>query len=300
MIEFYRIDTYINENGNIIWSLIINLLGTLLGFAGAFWIALEIYRKQVKKEELKQLNRYKDRLSFIIDLIKSSIKTVNAQLENFENLGNTINNDLLNYHELGIVASNDMERIQKMDTAEVFYAYNYLVPESPEKANDYQKIFSCIDFLYLRIKQGISSADKQVMFVHRDQMSVKKIVDDLANKIYALIKHYENNVPIFKKLKEYEFLVNSHKTYVRLSEEKAPLQSIEEEFVVIFGGELYRDYEKTFFFSELYFYAQNAQITLNHIKDNSLKFANEMFKIKTDCKDKIDFLEIINKKLIKE
>lgn len=297
MFDYYHVDSLIKESGSFWIDLLKTIIGTLLGFIGAFYLTQWTGKKQTIRERNNKILRYKERLSYLIQLIDSSIKIINNQLNNFESLAQDIFQDPVEQHLLNIIASTDLQRLQNMDTEEVFHAYYQIVPESQDKSVDYKNIYGSIDFLYLRHKQAIESTDKHVNFLHRDQMYIKETVEKLSNDLYKWIKHIETENKEFKTLPKYNFLVTHHQNYLKLIEEEAKLGILEESFLVPFGNELRKTYANEDFFGDLNDLATKAIIRFNHITRNSIEFAAELCDIRKEMSNSINKLTDIKEKL---
>lgn len=295
MFNFYDIETFVNETDSWWISLLITIIGTLLGFWGAFYLSKWTDRKQTNKEKQQKIDSYKDRLRYLSQLIEASLKILNDQLDCFEELAKDLSQDTTEQHLLKIVASNDLQRLQNMDTEEVFHAYHLIIPENKDKIKDYKNIYGCIDFLYLRLKQAIDSTDKHVNFTHRDQMYIKETIEHLSNVIYAKIKDLEKNG--LKDSSNYTFLVRNHKEYMKLIEDKAKIGNYETEFLLPFGNELRQKYQLTDFFNEFNDLTGKAVVRFNHIKENATIFAAELRDLRKEMKNSIDTLTKINEKL---
>lgn len=297
MFEYYKIDTLINEPSSFWINLIITILGTSIGFLGAFWLANRTYKKQLKTEYNAKLELYKDRLRYMLLLIESALKSIEKQTDNFEDLAKEYKKDPTEKHLLRLIASNDLHRLQAMDTEEVFRAYFLVIPNNSEKNNDYKKIYGYIDFLFRSQKQTIESTEKQVGFVYRDQMFIKKTIEKLTNQMYKWIKRIEKEDPAYSSLGKYSFLVHYHMIYTQLIEEQSKLRRIEEEFLIPFGQLLLKDYKYEEYFGEIHNLASKAIIRFNHLKMNSDNFANDLNSQRSLMKNSFESLTAIKNKL---
>lgn len=278
-------------------TVIVTVIGTGIGLWGAFWLANRTYKKQLKKEFEAKLDRYKDRLQYMVQLIESAIKTVGKQTDNFEALAKEYKQDPTEKHFLRLIASNDLHRLQNMDTEEIFQAYHQVVPDNPEKNDDYKKIYGYIDFLFMSQKQTIESTEKQISFVYRDQMFIKKTIEKLTNQMYKWIKRIEKEESTFQSLGKYSFLVHFHMIYTELIEEQSKLGRIEEEFLIPFGQLLLKDFKYEDYFGEIHNLASKAIIRFNHLKMNSDNFANDLNSQRSLMKNSIESLTTIKNKL---
>ena len=297
MFDYYHVDNLIKGSGSFWIDLLKTIIGTLLGFIGAFYLTKRTGKRQIERDRIAKIQRYRERLSYLVQLIESSIKIINDQLNNFENLAKEVRQEPIEQHLLKLKASTDLHRLQNMDTEEVFHAYHSIVPENPDKNKDYKNIYGCIDFLYLRHKQAIESVDKQVNFLHRDQMYIKETIEKLSNDMIKWIKSIETENKDFKDISNYKFLVKHYENYVSLIDEEAKLGILETDFLVPFGEELRKSYANEAFFGDLNDLAARAIIRFNHIKRNSEVFASELFDIRKEMDHSIKTLTEIKVKI---
>ncbi|MDR7127688.1 hypothetical protein J2X69_000016 [Algoriphagus sp. 4150] len=292
MVEFYRIDTLVNEASSFWVSLLVTVIGTLLGFLGAFLIYNRADRKEVYKENKAKEDRYKDRLKYLSQLVDDSLLMLSNQLDNFEELANDISQYPTEQHKLKIKASDNLKRLQNMDTEEVFHAYHLVIPESDEKIKNYKNIYNCIDFLYLRLEQAIDSADKTVNFTYRDQMFIKEKIDYLSSVIYLKIN--DLNKDPSKDPDFYSFLIHSHREYMKLVEGSSNIGNYEKDFLVPFGEDLRNRFLNHSFFNELIDLTSKALVRFNHMKVNASLFSSELKGLRKEMKDSYERLALIN------
>jgi hypothetical protein len=297
MFDYYHIDTLTKADGSFWIDLAKTVIGTSLGFLGAFYLTNRTNKKQKEKDRTNKISRYKERLHYLAELIESVIKILNDQIDNYEELGNSINKEPLEYHLLKIKASSDLQRLQNMDTEEVFHAYHLIIPDSPDKEKNYKNIYGSIDFLYMRNKQAIDSNDNHIKFVYRDQLYIKEAIESLTNEMYNHIKLIETKEKGFESLPKYVFLRSHHKNYMGLSNSKVKLSELEMKFLLPFGDELRQTYSQEAFFGDLNTLVTKALIKFNHIRDNSLKFSSELLGIRKEMKSAIEKLTNIKENI---
>jgi len=298
MFDFYRVNTLINESGSFWMSFFVTVLGTAIGFSGAYYLTRLTAKKQKEKEKQQKNDLYKDRLTYMTQLIETCIDIIKRQIDKYEELAKEINEAPTEQHFLKLIASNDLQRLQSMDTEEVFHAYHLIIPESIDKILDYTNIYSSIDYLYLSIKQTIDSVDKHVNYVHRDQMYIKEKIENLDIEVIKWIKQIEVDRPAdFNELAEYNFLILYHNKYQSLIKETALIAKIESDFLLPFGNELRQHYDKSPFFSELNSLITQSAIKFNHVRLNSTAFSSVLVELRKELSESIEKLEKINTKI---
>ena len=296
MFEFYYPEIIYNEPS--FWSsLFITLIGTFLGFLGAFYLVNIGQKKQKLVDKQNKIDDYNNRLSYFTLLIDNALKTTIEQIDNFELLAKEIMTNPLEINLLPLVASVDIDRLQKMDTVEIFKAYDELIPSSNEKLKEYKNIFNSVDFISMRIKQGFNSNEKHIGFLHKDQLFVKENIEGLSDELIREIKQSENNIKDFNNNPDYQFFTKNHSKYYDLVESEAQLSQIETEFLIPFAEELRQNHSKKPFFFNLYVYTSKSIIRFNHIKMNATIFANDFFDIRKEMNESIEKLSEINEKI---
>ena len=150
-LNFYEIDTLINESGSVWLNLLVTFLGTGLGFLGAFFLNRRSEKGLKKKEVAKTLHLHRTRLDYLAQLIDNSLEVLSKNVSRFEQLISDIKKAPTDLHMMSIFADNNLQRLQKMDTKDIFDAYHALIPESEESIKDYKNIYGTIDFLHLNM-----------------------------------------------------------------------------------------------------------------------------------------------------
>ena len=297
MFDYYHIDTLTKTDGSFLIDLMKTIIGTSLGFLGAFYLTNRTNKKQKEKDRSNKISRYKERLHYLVELIESVLKILNVQIDNYEELGNSINKEPLEYHLLKITASTDLQRLQNMDTEEVFHAYHLIIPDSQDKEKNYINIYGCIDFLYMRNKQAIDSNDNHIKYVYRDQLFIKETIESLTNEMYKLIKLIETQEMGFDSLPKYIFLRSNYQIYMDLINSKVKLGVLETDFLLPFGDELRRNYSQEAFFGDLNTLVTKTLIRFNHVRDNSMKFSIELLGIRKEMEKAIGKLTKIKENI---
>ncbi len=297
MFEFYYPEYIVNEPTSTWVSLLITLIATFLGFWGAFYISTRTERNQKKSEIEKQKDIYKKRLSHLTNLISNSLDIVDKQLTNYEELAKEIKNAPTEIHMPKMTASTDLNRLQRMDTEGIFLAYNEIINDSDTKLKDYKNIYNTIDFIYLRLRQATESNEKHIGFCHRDQMYIKEKVDGLSDELIKIIKTIESYGNGFNERVDYKFMTSWHTKYYDLVEKQASLGDIEREMMAPFGELLKKEHDKAPYFPILYDFTSKIMVRFNHIRTNSISFADEMINMRSEMQETTEKLKEINDKI---
>ena len=295
MFKFFIIDT-LNQDSISVWTeLFVTFFGALLGFGLAFYLAKRTEYKQRRKEKTELINKYKSRLSYLSDLITSSLNFIESQLNHFESLGRKIKEEPTELHLITKTANNDLLRLQNIDSEEVFYAYNQISKEKENNITSYHKIYGCIDYLTLRYSQEMEAFEKYVEYTNRDQRRLQKKFNKLSIKIFNWAKKYELR-PNGTSDKRYKFLVKHHMNYVQLTEQWSKLNILEQDFLIPFGKELL-NYEMEEFFLELHSLCLSTLYVFSHLKSNTILFSVKLPDIRNEMIEPIETLKAINEKI---
>lgn len=288
MFKIYYVDTFVGEFGSFWVDLFITIIGTLLGFWGAFYLTRVSDRKQERKERQVNIDLCKSRLGYFVQLLESCLKNAEKQLDRIERLADETEANPLNLHFLKVIASNDLDRAQRMDTQEVFYSYFLVIPDGEEKLKNYNKIYSSLDHLYLGMKQAIASAETRIKYVHDDHSFIKKTIDDLAASIYHRSIQLEGDKA---RTAEYSFLVGTHKEYTRLVVDRADISLYETKFIYPLGTNLNKYFTRSDFFEAFHDAVSKAIVRYNHCRGNSIFFVKELREVKSELAESLKFLK---------
>ncbi|NWJ49451.1 MAG: hypothetical protein HXX14_01170 [Bacteroidetes bacterium] len=292
MFNYYNIDSFNQESSSVVMDFIVTLFGTGAGFFCALFLSKKNERKQKVKENNDLINKYKSRLGYLTELISSSIILIETQVANLIKLAEEIKEKPTEVHLLIHTANNDLERLQKMDSEEVFHAYNLIAKEADDKSKNYHNIYSCIDYLYLRSKQGTEQVTKHVEYTYRDQMRIKELLDGLLIDLFHW-KIFFQNKPKGHLSTQFHFFDLKSENFVNWE----TLGDLISEFVVPLEKELKENHLKEEYFPGLHNICVQAIFIYNHLVQNSVSFSKELVAIKSDIEPKIKILKTINTKL---
>jgi hypothetical protein len=128
-------------------------------------------------------------------------------------------------------------------------------------------------------------------------MYIKKKVDGLSDELIKVIKTIESHFDAFADRDDYKFLTSWHTKYYELVEKQVTLGEIEKYMMLPFGDLLKKEHDKMPYFPILYDYTSKTLVRFNHLKTNSISFADEMSNMRNEMKTPIDKLNEINEKI---
>lgn len=297
MVEFYFVESLINEPGSFWLNLLVTFIGTGLGFFGAFYLTKKGDRKQKEKESEIKRGMYIDRLVYLSKLIESCIDTSKKQIEKFEDLAYKIEKAPIEKHLLDLIASKDLQRLQNIDTEEVFHAYLFILPDDKEKLSDYIKLLSSIDYLVMELEQSITSTEKQVNFVFSHQLYIKDRLETLYREIVTCINDIIKKNSKYSTSPEYLFLYKYSQKYEELINNRAQFEQFELDYLAPFNTDLDNKDVGSYNYSKLHTLANEAIIRFDHIRLNANVFVQDLKDIRSRTEKSISSLESINIKI---
>lgn len=295
-LNFYEIDTLINEPVSIWISLFVTFMGTGLGFMGAFYLSKRNEREQKKKEATQTIKLYWSRLRYFFQLIDNSIEILLKNIERYESLITEITKAPTDLHMLSIFADNNLQRLQRMDTNDIFDAYHILIPEDEESIRDFKNIYGNIDFIHLNMDQMFDSYKIYKDNFSRDQHYIKDKIQTLATVMIKWIKDIETK-PDFNTLPNYAFLVKHFKVYSQLTSDRVEFSQYEIQFLLPFGDELRTEFDQEVFFNEFFQLLNQTIIKFKDIRLNSIVFTDGLTETIKGVKVSSERLKGISKKI---
>lgn len=295
-LNFYEIDTLINEPVSIWISLFVTFLGTGLGFMGALYLSKRVERIQKKRDATQTIKLYWSRLKYFFQLVDNSIEILLKNIERYESLITEITKAPTDLHMLSIFADNNLQRLQRMDTNEIFDAYHILIPENEESIKDYKNIYGNIDFIHLNMDQMIDSYKIYKDNISRDQHFIKDKIQTLATVMIKWIKDIETK-PDFSTQPNYLFLVKYFKVYKQMTTDVVDFSNYETQFLLPFGDELRTMFDQEDFFYEFFQLLNQPILKYKDIRLNSKVFTDGLSDTIKGVKVSSGKLKEISKKI---
>jgi hypothetical protein len=297
--NFYDIENLINESSSVLTSLFVTFSGTLLGFYGAFFISRQSEKKQKIKEMQNKNELYKGRLKYMTYLIDSCLDILNRQFDKIEELAKKVEEKPTEQHLLELFASNDLQRLQKMDSQEIFNAYYSIIPETDDKIKDYKNIYGSIDYLYLEMNQTIESIIRRNDFVHKDQLIVKDLVDSIAIKTKKLINDVKTNKMDIENPALFKLLILNDGTINMLIASEFDFGKVETDYLLPYAKALRNNFSSCESTKDIYDLLCQALRKFTHIKLNSDVFMKDLLMKRAKSSATMEKLSVINKKITK-
>ena len=113
-------------------------------------------------------------------------------------------------------SSDDLLRVKKFGNDNLFDAFMYFNKYVKEAVIDYNKIFSCIDYIHKFIIEHIKIHKRTLSFKHRDRLLVGKLFE----KIARILKHRMLEIESIHETnsKEYNYINKFYNLYLSIIE----------------------------------------------------------------------------------
>lgn len=282
-----------------LWDLAVVLLGSFF----ALLIALFIYRRQEKSTLMRlkneQRQEYLNRIKCFLLFINSIIENARTQSKGYNELISKIKDDPYEIHVVKLSAFNDLRRVSQMDSEGLFAAYTYLFESNIESIKQYVKLFKCIDFVEILLKETFASLERHHSFIHNDRTQVKDLFNELADNVSSVLYNIG-----FNYLPHNEFVVkplkNSLEVYRELTKEESSLIKYELSFSKPLRAILVKEFGHLSFADIIVSKSQRASNLLYNIRYNSLAFSDEVDKGNKELINAIDELSLMYSTMIEK
>lgn len=275
MLEFYFPETLYNETS--IWiDLVLILLGGIISFFGAYIIASYSFKKHLKEERKKLNDENINRLKFFALLVDSASINIKKHSDDFNKIGKLIKDEPAEPHYLIKTASADIDRLYRLSSENIYKSYTWLLGFLDSNINDFKNLFYSIDFLFLEMELLFSTNEKQLNFLHKDQLYIQNIINEIDNEIVKIIKELEIN----NKGSNYHYLISWRDKYIELTDKRVNITTIIENFVIPFIEDLRNEKSQELYFPNLNSYCSNIIVKYEHIISNSLRLSTELINAK--------------------
>lgn len=178
-------------------DLVVNTVGTLLGFALAYLLYLiqtaattrADERKAAEaahKERVATMERYAGRMRWLSDTLKEVIDFANGQAEQLELLVGRMLQDPYSPQQLAFITSFSTERLAKPDVDTTFHAYNAIFSQDPNKGSNYRRLLRITDNLTDAITHKKETFLRYLDAVYSRQLQLKELIQRSANELSTL------------------------------------------------------------------------------------------------------------------
>ncbi|RZF62200.1 hypothetical protein [Sphingobacterium corticibacterium] len=275
-------------------DLSIAIIGAIVGIGGAFYIFQETIQTNRKIDREKQEEYQRNRMRFIVNLLREVLEKSKEQISHFETQGNSIKDNPFKIHYPQLLASNQMDRLNGIDSQSVFEGYVLLFGDSEETVKSYNKMFYQIDFLDKRMHQLMQSNEKNIMSIAQDQEQMRLSVDDL----YSRFPEFYD----FLGKEKYYQMMESFNKYIGTGE--VDIRSLHNEFLIPLFKEVQQmqesDQNRIAMQGQLIILIRNCTSRIEHLKVNNINYAEEeAMKIGGEVKNVFASLENITTRLEK-
>jgi hypothetical protein len=207
-------------------------IAAMLGFSFSLLIFYIQTRKDKKKEENEVLQANLNLLFYFKELLISTKKNHENQIEFITEFINDQNNDLAELIVLKQVATENYDRLKSLDGKELFQAWTSLIIE-PNNILNYKKISSALDFLL-----GTKKEILRIYLVHNERIyqkisNAKILIDHVPDKLSSIaLKSKHTDKENYKNDPYYQFINFALNKYGELIDSKKSISVISEELLL--------------------------------------------------------------------
>lgn len=164
---FLFIDFYF-QNGQLIaassgfnfWSLFNVIVGSLIGFIGAFYIFSRTTQSTKKREEDARQQSLTDKSNYFKFLLREAPGIIKKQANNYDKFVTIIRQDKLSIHIPAMVLYTPISRLLEVNQNEFFfhaYINQYPVDKRQDAIKEFGNIYSRLDYYYEILQQSLES-----------------------------------------------------------------------------------------------------------------------------------------------
>ena len=283
-------------------SLFTTIFGTTFGFLGALYL----HRKSIKRDDTKkqtEINEnHKLRFKFFIHLIEDIIRTAKRQVEYYKELIPKLKVDPIENHKVELLATNNFDRMQRIDSEDIFRAYLHHFKNKNDVIEDYEKIYAKIDYIGISLEELNNSHKKHMDYIYKDQLKYGEKINALTENLASTSLGIKNSKgeEFFEKDPFAQLIEKMLGVSHDLSSGYAELNQYETKFAKPLRVELvnkFRNYPNSDFLSKQ---AHESGVILNGIDYNSKEHAKDIEQILTDLNKQIEELELIKDEISKK
>ncbi len=273
-------------------NVLIAFIGAFFGFLSAIGVNKLFEKRNKRKLKTEKENQDKERLSFLLIILKSIITTTGKQVKHYTNWSNTLKKNPLQSCMPVIISSFDLHRLKNLDAIELFDAYNSIIKDSANKISNYKSMFNHGDYLLRLFTDLEIRNERHRNFHHRDELFVRDCIEEIFIKIGLRSKNlqvkYRDQVnlnPEFKYLNSFELI------YKSLPKNTDNLIRYRDEYLLPLNYTLLQEVDDINFADELYIIVKRALSRLRNIEFNSTIFAEEITSLNNEIQQSIKYLD---------
>lgn len=180
-------------------DLSIAIIGAGIGVYGAWYFFRQTLENDKIKEEQKRKIYLLNRLKWTKELLKDVIKQANDQADKYIEQGNEIKANPYKIHFVQLLASNQMERLQSIDSQDLFDAFIDQFGDNIETVKKYKDFLSKIDFISKSLEMTFNWNDRNIQNLGQDQEKLRLLIDTFYSHFLSL-KNSSESIPVVEAI----------------------------------------------------------------------------------------------------
>jgi hypothetical protein len=279
------------DNCSFFISVLIAFIGAFFGFLFALLINRWFEKKKEKQHEDNIKNLHIDRVSYLLIILRSTVKTITQQVGEYSNFGENIKRNPLKSFLPIQFASYDHWRLRNLDSTELFDSYSNFFKQDVNKTKNYKNIFSHGDFLHEKISEIKRQNERHRRFKSKDEIFVRDCFDKIFTLIFLRCKNYRLQYDEkASKIPEFVYLSKFETIYKSICKDTPDFARIKDEYFSQLHNTVHDNIADTNFADKIFPLVKSALSRLKNIEFNADEFADDMKRLKGDTKESLEFL----------
>lgn len=292
---------YQSDESSWIFSLLITLIGTFLGFLFALLLDKWVDRRNQKRKEIDETNKKLDVLKYLKTVLDSLISYIPKQTEKIKKFSTELKKSPLEIVHPEILATYDLLRLRNADNVNTQEAYINFFHDSENPYKDYKNLFAHGDYLLREMDSIETQTEKAISFKHKDQLAVRDILEELSfilmNRMGKLFNENGRDEEQAMKNEEYAFMASIADSYASIIQKMMVFSRVRNEIINPLMQKsltLIKDDELKIKVLEL---ARKAHSRLTNIQGNSEHFANDIVNLDKRVENALIYLKKESEKI---
>ncbi len=176
------------------WTLFNAVVGSFLGFLGAYFLFNENQKKTRERDERIRLQTFNDKYNYLLLLLKKVPSKIKSQSNHFKNFADEIRANPYKIHTPIFVVNTQVPRlVENKDGESFFLAFinQGILKERPTQIEEFEWLFSHIDYYHTVLEQSLESAKGMKERVYQAMENFRNSFKEVENFAGSLIDNQE-------------------------------------------------------------------------------------------------------------
>lgn len=291
-INFNFVEHYFNGTESFWSDLFISFIGAFFGLL--FALLLNRWADNREKNKLKRIKENQDieRLRYLGLLLKSTLVTTQKHVKYFKELAGLVKENPYGSYMAQRIASDDIWRLKRLDSIELFDSYANIFNSQEDNKAEYKQLFGHADFIFEKMENAFKQNENHRNFQNKDELFIRDCIDEVYTRIGLRNKNYQK---IYGEgsfqISEFTYLRHFEDIYAKFSGNFADFKLIRTEYLEPLHNTILDNIDDLNFADSLFAIIKKALNRFEHIKFNSIEFANDMENIEVDIQKAIRELD---------